>query len=44
MQCDSSKKGITQRRRYTRESKQLVRDTHNGEHPKRAKKANKLML
>ena len=37
----AEKEGITQRRRYTRESKQLVRDTYNGKHPKRAKKANK---
>jgi IS5 family transposase len=33
--------GIKQRQRYTRESKQLVRDTYNGKHPKRAKKAGK---
>lgn len=35
------KEGITQRQRYTRESKQLVRDTYNGKHPKRAKQAKK---
>ncbi len=35
------KEGINQRRSYTRESKQLVRDTYNGKHPKRMKKANK---
>jgi IS5 family transposase len=35
------KEGITQRQRYTRESKQLVRDTFNGKHPKRAKRAKK---
>jgi IS5 family transposase len=33
--------GIKQRQRYTRESKQLLRDTFNGKHPKRAKKAKK---
>lgn len=33
--------GIQQRQRYTRESKQLLRDTYNGKHPKRAKKAKK---
>lgn len=37
----AGKEGIEQRQRYTRESKQLVRDTYNGKHPKRAKKANK---
>lgn len=37
----AQKEGIAQRQRYTRESKQLVRDTYNGKHPKRAKKANK---
>ena len=31
--------GISQRRSYTRQSKQLVRDTHNSKHPKRAKMA-----
>jgi IS5 family transposase len=35
------KEDIAQRQRYTRESKQLVRDTYNGKHPKRAKKARK---
>ena len=35
------KEGINQPQRYTRESKQLVRDTYNGKHPKRAKKARK---
>ncbi len=34
----AEKEDISQRRRYTRESKQLVRDTHNGKHPERAKK------
>lgn len=33
--------GIEQRQRYTRESKQLLRDTYNGKHPKRVKQANK---
>lgn len=33
--------GIQQRQRYTRESKQLVRETYNSKHPKRAKQARK---
>jgi IS5 family transposase len=33
--------GITPRQRYTRESKQLVKATYNGAHPKRAKQAKK---
>ena len=33
--------GIKQRQRYTRESKQLLRDTYNGKHPKRAPQAKK---
>lgn len=33
--------GIKQRQRYTYESKQLVRDTYNGKHPKRIKQAKK---
>ncbi|GHT17977.1 IS5 family transposase [Bacteroidia bacterium] len=33
--------GIKQRQRYTRQSKQLLRDTYNGKHPKRAKQAKK---
>lgn len=37
----AKKEGIDQRQRYTRESKQLLRDTYNGKHPKRIKKANK---
>jgi IS5 family transposase len=37
----AEKEGVQQRQRYTRESKQLVRDTYNGMHPKRAKKAKK---
>jgi IS5 family transposase len=32
---------INQRQRFTRESKQLVKDTYNGNHPKRAKQAKK---
>jgi IS5 family transposase len=34
--------GIKQRQRFTRESKQMLRDTYNGSHPKRAKKAKKV--
>jgi IS5 family transposase len=37
----AEKEGVQQRQRYTRESKQLVRDTYNGKHPKRAKKSSK---
>lgn len=37
----ADKEGVKQRQRYTRESKQLVRDTYNGKHPKRAKQARK---
>jgi IS5 family transposase len=37
----AEKEGVKQRQRYTRESKQLVRDTYNGKHPKRAKQARK---
>jgi len=37
----AEKEGIKQRQRYTRESKQLVRQTYNGKHPKRAKQARK---
>lgn len=33
--------GIKQRQRYTKVSKQLVRNTYNGKHPKRAKAARK---
>ena len=32
---------IVQRQRYTKVSKQLLRDTYNGKHPKRAKQAGK---
>lgn len=37
----ADKEGVKQRQHYTRESKQLVRDTYNGKHPKRVKKAGK---
>jgi IS5 family transposase len=37
----AKKEGIKQRQRYTYESKQLVRDTYNGKHPKRIKQARK---
>jgi IS5 family transposase len=37
----AKKEGIKQRQRYTYESKQLVRDTYNGKHPKRTKQAKK---
>jgi len=37
----AEKEGIDGRRRYTGESKQLLRDTYNGTHSKRAKKAKK---
>jgi len=37
----ADKENITQRQRYTKESKQLVQDTYNGTHPKRVKKARK---
>jgi IS5 family transposase len=33
--------GIPQRQKFGKESKQLVRDTYNGKHPKRSKKARK---
>lgn len=39
----AKKEGIKQRQRYTRESKQLLRDTYNSKHPRRAKKARKAM-
>lgn len=35
----ATKEGINQRQTYVRISKQLLRDTHNAKHPKRAKKA-----
>jgi IS5 family transposase len=37
----AEQESIAQRQRYTHESKQLVRATHNSKHPKRAKKAKK---
>ena len=37
----AEKEGIKQRQRYTRESKQLLRDTYNGKHPRRVKRAKK---
>lgn len=37
----AQKQAIKLRRTYTRESKQLLRDTYNGKHPKRAKQAGK---
>ena len=39
----AKKEGIEQRQRYTRESKQLLRDTYNSLHPRRVKKARKAM-
>ena len=35
----AEKEGIKQRQKHKKESKQLVRDTYNGKHPKRAKAA-----
>jgi IS5 family transposase len=37
----ADKEGIKQRQRYKKESKQLLRDTYNGQHPKRVKGAKK---
>ncbi|MDR3326978.1 MAG: hypothetical protein LBT04_02415, partial [Prevotellaceae bacterium] len=37
----AEKEEITQRQKHIRETKQLVRDTYNGKHPKRAKQAKK---
>ena len=37
----ADRENIIQRQRFTRESKQLVRDTYNGAHPKRSKQAKK---
>jgi len=37
----AEKENIRLRRSYTRESKQCLRDTYNGKHPRRAKKAKK---
>lgn len=41
--CNSiaQREGINQRQTYLRVSKQLLRDTHNSQHPKRRKKAKK---
>lgn len=36
----AKKEKITLRRTYTRTSKQLIKDTYNGKHPKRRKKSN----
>jgi IS5 family transposase len=35
----AAREGIEQRQRYTRESKQLLREAYNGKHPRRAKAA-----
>jgi IS5 family transposase len=45
-QCNlmAQAEGINQRQTYSRVSKQLVRDTHNSQHPKRLKKAKKARL
>lgn len=37
----AGREGIAQRQRYTRESKQLLRETYNSKHPRRAKMAKK---
>jgi len=37
----ADKEGIKQRQKFTKESKQLLRATYNGKHPKRAKAAKK---
>jgi len=37
----ADKEGIKQRQKFKKESKQLVRDTYNGNHPKRVKKSRK---
>jgi IS5 family transposase len=37
----AKKESIVQRQKYIKESKQLVRDTYNGQHPKRSKQAKK---
>jgi len=41
--CDkiAQASGIKQRHKFIKENKQLVRATHNGKHPKRAKQAKK---
>ena len=40
----AEKNGIKQRQKYKKESKQLVRDTYNGQHPKRAKQSKKARI
>jgi IS5 family transposase len=37
----AEKEGITQRQKFKKESKQLLRDTYNGQHPKRRKQSRK---
>jgi IS5 family transposase len=37
----AEREGIKQRQKFTKESKQLLRETYNGKHPKRAKKSKK---
>ena len=37
----AEKTGIAQRQKFKKESKQLLRDTYNGQHPKRSKQARK---
>jgi len=37
----AEEEGIKQRQKFKKESKQLLRDSYNGQHPKRAKKAKK---
>jgi IS5 family transposase len=37
----AEEEGIKQRHKFKKESKQLLRDTYNGQHPKRAKQAKK---
>jgi len=37
----ADREDIKQRQRYTRESKQLLRDTYNSKHPRRVKRARK---
>lgn len=43
--CNSlaEKEGVAQRQTYRRVSKQALRDTHNGKHPKRRKKAKRAL-
>jgi IS5 family transposase len=37
----AEKAGVKQRQKYKKESKQLLRDTYNGHHPRRIKKSKK---